>query len=150
MYRRRLNRWTAWLLPLLIARLFVPAGFMLSMSDAGLSVILCSGVAALPAPGAGHVPHADHAGMDYSAPLARGNAHAQHGEPGSEQLGSEHKSHENSLCPFAVTAGGASCPADKALGELPRLADVVPNFHADPVWLSPAVLIDRIRGPPLV
>jgi hypothetical protein len=145
MNRRRLHRWAAWLLPLLIARLFVPVGFMLSMSDAGLKFVLCSGFAGLPAPITAANLQQHHAESDRSAHAMHGESHEQHGKQGSE-----HQSHEQSICPFAFAGATAGCPVAKAFGEPPSLAAAVPSLRAVPLWNSPAVLIDRIRGPPLV
>lgn len=128
--RRRMRRWAACLLPLLVARLFVPVGFMLSPSGEGLGIFLCPGYAALPT----------------------SDDHAMHGESHEPEgtQGSEHRGSGQSICPFVLAGSSASCPVNKQIGELPRLADAVPDFHSPPAWISPAVLIDRIRGPPLV
>jgi hypothetical protein len=123
---RRPHRWAFWLLPLLVARLFVPVGFMVSASAAGIGIALCPGYAPLPeGAGPAHSAH-HHDGMD----------HAGQGSAPSE-------------CPFVLVGSVAGCPPTELAGELLRLAELRPGFQPHPDWISPAVLIDRIRGPPL-
>jgi hypothetical protein len=110
--------------------LFVPGGFMVAPPDVGIGIALCPGYAPLPMPVTPPGAHDHHAGMD-------------HGEDGSGQ-----HSKGQSSCPFALAGGTADLPVIQAAADLPRLADVVPGFHPHPAWISPAVLINRIRGPP--
>ena len=123
MNRRAAHRWLTWLLPLLVLRAFVPAGFMLG-SD--LQPMLCSGIAVTATQ---HEHH--HAG------------HGSHEHNGAQV-------HENSICPFAA-AGSASvpmpayAPAVFAVAPLEHFA-----FLADPELRAAPILIDRIRGPPAV
>lgn len=135
MLSSRAHRRIAWLLPLLCARLFVPAGFMVAPSGEGIGIALCPGFAPLPmpaAPASDRDPHAGHhAGMDHGAQES-----GQHGKG-------------QSSCPFALAGGTADLPVMPSAAVLPRLVDAVPGFHLHPAWISPAVLIDRIRGPPL-
>lgn len=126
---RRYRR-IAWLLPLLCARLFVPAGFMVAPSGEGIGIALCPGYAPLPVPAAAASDHDPHAGMDH----------------GAEESGQHSKG--QSSCPFALAGGTADLPVMQSTAVLPRLLDAVPGFHPHPAWISPAVVIDRIRGPP--
>ena len=89
MKRTHLHRWTLWLLPLLLARMFVPAGFMLSADATGLSIVFCTSVST-PAATSSHVAHHDHAGHD----------HAAH----QDQSGDEHATQSMGVCPFAVAS----------------------------------------------
>jgi hypothetical protein len=134
MLSSRAHRRIAWLLPLLCARLLVPTGFMVAPSSAGIGIALCPGYAPLPmpaAPASDHDPHAGHhAGMDH----------------GAEESGQHSKG--QSACPFALAGGTADLPVSQSAADLPRLVDAVPGFHPHPAWISPAVLINRIRGPP--
>jgi hypothetical protein len=131
MLSRRAQRRVAWLLPLLCARLFVPAGFMVAPSGEGIGIALCPGYAPLPMPVAPTSDHDRHAGMGH----------------GAEESGQHSKG--QSACPFAVTGGTADVPVMQSTAVLPRLIDAVPGFHPHPPWISPAVFINRIRGPPL-
>ena len=131
--RRHVHRWAVWLMPLLVVRLFVPTGFMLSASGAGLGLALCPSYAPLPTPATATIAE-HHAGMDHGANAPQG----------SEQQGSGKQ-----ICPLVLVGSTASCPATPLIGELPRIAQAVSRFHLHPAWVSPAVLIDRIRGPPL-
>ncbi len=141
---RRLRRCTAWLLPFLVARLLLPTGFMLSLSDSGLDIVLCTGLAPSSAPIAALDENDRHAGMDHAA-------HAMHGDtqPQVPPQGPDHPSHANPICPFALAGGAVAAPACRGVDEPQRLATLLPGFNADPAWIAPAVLIDRIRGPPL-
>jgi hypothetical protein len=133
---RRPHRWALWLLPWLVARLFVPTGFMLSVSGAGIGIDLCPAYAPLPGPLVPtdtHDPHAMH-----------GGAHS----PDDGQQPSGNAGSGTSACPFALPGSQAGCPAVDTLGGLPRFVDAAPRSRPHPDWISPAVLIDRIRGPP--
>ncbi len=84
--RLRRNRWLAWLiLPLLLSRALVPAGFMLAAADGSLAVVLCES-------GPGHAVHAGH---------------------GHHHPGRPHAS--DPTCPFAQSAGAAPLPTLPAL-----------------------------------
>ena len=141
--RRRPHRWAAWLLPFLVARLFVPTGFMLSASATGLGIALCPGYAPLPepvrAPSAAH----DHAAMGHGAHGMHGGWHA-----GDDPQQSGHAGGGPAKCPFVLVGSAAGCPPIQLAGELPHPVAATPGFHAHPDRISPAVLIDRIRGPP--
>lgn len=122
MNRRAAHRWLTWLLPLLLLRAFVPAGFMLG-SD--LQPMLCSGIAVV----ASHHEH----------------HHAGHG---AEHSGGQ--VHEKSICLFAA-AGSASLPMP-AYVPVAFVFEPLEHvtFLADPELRAAPVLIDRIRGPPAV
>ena len=141
---RRLRRCSAWLLPFLVARLLVPTGFMLSLSGAGLDIVLCSGLGPLALATPAEPVHRAHAGTDHTA-------HAIHGDAGAQvpEQRSDHPSHVNAICPYALAGTGGAGPAVKSLAEPPRIVSLLPVPSANPAWIAPAVLIDRIRGPPL-
>jgi hypothetical protein len=135
MLSSRAHRRIAWLLPLLCARLLVPAGFMVAPSGEVIGFALCPGYAPLPAP---------------AAPASDDNPHAGHHagmDPGAEESGQHSKG--QSACPFALAGGTADLPVMQSTAVLPRPIDAVPGFRPHPAWTSPAVLINRIRGPPL-
>lgn len=138
MSARTRHRWLAWLLPLIALRALLPAGFMLMWADGMPQLMLCSGrgpVSVLPQGPRADAQHAHH------------DAHAL-GHSASVPTHSSSPSHESSLCPFA--GGGVAHVA--ALPVVPgvlALATDPPAAIAYPEPASAAVLIDRIRGPPL-
>ena len=140
----RLRRCTAWLLPFLVARLLVPTGFMLSLSDAGLDIVLCTGLAPSSAPLVAQEEHDRHAGIDHAAHAMQRDTQTQIPAPSPD-----HPSHANPICPFALAGGAVVAPVCKGVDEPRRLVALLPGSRADPAWIAPAVLIDRIRGPPL-
>jgi hypothetical protein len=139
----RLRRCTAWLLPFLVARLLVPTGFMLSLSDAGLDIVLCTGLAPSSAPLVAQDEHDRHAGIDHAAHAMQRDTQTQIPAPGPD-----HPNHANPICPFALAGGAVVAPACRGVAEPQRLVALLPGPSADPAWIEPAVLIDRIRGPP--
>ena len=102
----RLRRCTAWLLPFLVARLLVPTGFMLSLSGAGLDIVLCTGLAPSSAPLVAQDEHDRHAGIDHAAHAMQGDTQTQIPAPGPD-----HPGHANPICPFALAGGAVVAPA---------------------------------------
>lgn len=129
MKRASLHRLTLWLLPLLVARAFVPVGFMLSTDASGLSLVFCTGISITePAPShAAHHGHAEH--------------HDQHDQ------GDEHQADGAALCPFAVASMSVNL-------EIPTLAaEPLPELYVSTLdsTLPPETRLLRsqsIRGPP--
>ena len=102
----RLRRCTAWLLPFLVARLLVPTGFMLSLSGAGLDIVLCTGLAPSSAPLVAQDEHDRHAGIDHAAHAMQRDTQTQIPAPSPD-----HPSHANPICPFALAGGAVVAPA---------------------------------------
>lgn len=142
----RARRWLLWLLPFLVARAFMPAGFMLSASAGDLSLMFCPSVgtvariAAL-SPGASAHDHAQahehsHAGH-----------HAQH-DAASDQHSNHFGASDTGVCPFAVVA--ASCAGGDlhvATARLDVTSDSLPLYTV-PSDANRPIRGDRIRGPP--
>ncbi|HKE92687.1 MAG TPA: hypothetical protein VKB34_00160 [Povalibacter sp.] len=132
MNRRFFKSLTLWIVPLLVLRAMVPAGYMLMAGEGGLQMMFCPSVVQPTEQVTAHAGHEHHAGM-------------QHGDAGGHSRGFQH---DNAPCPFSLTATAA-------LTDVPYLA-TVSNLVAGPVvdFLSaPAVSAgplraDRIRGPP--
>jgi hypothetical protein len=133
MKRVRLHRWVLWLLPLIVARTLVPAGFMLSAGAHGVEIVPCSGFG----PGFTRERHAALHGHD-----------GHHGDHTQQQHDGGGNASAGKLCLFAIATAACTgvawaMPATSA--HLERGADsgsVVDSaepFHPD-----------RIRGPPLV
>jgi len=129
MNRRLFKKWARWLLPLLVARAFLPVGFMLATSQAdGLQLAFCPDQAPIVQGLHDHASmaggHADHAGAHHSG------------------------SHLDPPCPFAVAAVAAVI-------DIPHLAPVAAQAteqllpaRVAAVPLAGPQRIDRIRGPP--
>jgi hypothetical protein len=123
MNRRLFRKWARWLLPLLVARAFLPVGFMLVSSQAdGLQLGFCAD----------------------QAPVVQG-LH----DHGSEHSGSHHSgSHLDPPCPFAVAAVAAVIDVPHLA---PVAAQATEQFLPERVVAVPLAgpqRIDRIRGPP--
>ena len=144
MLSSRAHRRIAWLLPLLCARLLVPTGFMVAPSSVGIGIALCPGYAPLPVSAAPASDDDHHAGMEHGAHAMHGGSHDSHG---TQESGTYSKG--QSACPLALAGGAEDFPVMQSTAVLPRLIDAIPGFQAHPDWISPAVFINRIRGPPL-
>src|SRR5687767_8846016 len=86
-----LKRWTAWLLPLLVLRAFIPVGFMLGSGPQGLQLMFCPGVL--------QATDGDSAVSDHDA-----NAGSSH----ESQHGGSRAQHEHSPCPYGLVGAVAN------------------------------------------
>lgn len=122
MNRGLFRKWARWLLPLLVARAFLPVGFMLAASQAdGLQLTFCPDQVAAVA----HVGHDD--------------GHAGH---------QQHNGHLDPPCPFAVAAVAANIDIPHLdTAAVLAAAPFVPERSVT-VPLAGPQRIDRIRGPP--
>src|SRR5262245_42733576 len=143
MHRRLFHRCALWLLPLLVARAFVPVGFMLSASEHGLRLEFCPAqssalvhaLASLP----GHVSnHTGHAIAHSDATADQTHKGHQHDEAAALQA----------ACPFGLATAAITfdVPALRSVGPGPSdersELDVSMSASAGPLRA------DRIRGPP--
>jgi hypothetical protein len=125
MNRRLFRKWARWLLPLLVARAFLPVGFMLATSQAdGLQLAFCPDQAPIVQGPHDHAAMGDHAGSHHSG------------------------GHLDPPCPFAVAAVAGVI-------DIPHLAPVAAQAteqflpeRVAAVALAGPQRIDRIRGPP--
>ena len=157
MRRRHLKLLSLWILPLLVARMLIPAGFMLSVNAAGLSLMFCpSGVVQVG--GAQHRTgqhplgqdhagqlHADqsHAGMDHAGMQhADANAHAEH-------EGAAHNQ-DNAPCPFSLVASATPGVVAALLDVTSLPGDERFDFISASISGVGPLRADRIRGPPAV
>jgi hypothetical protein len=133
--KTRWQRWIVWLLPFLVARALVPAGFMLSVVDGGLDLTFCPSVTSV-AQAAGQ--HHDASHHDASHAHDQGE-HSDH-----------YRASDTSACPFGV-AGGASMVANYALADfaLATPAELLPSYTA-PRAANRPIRAQRIRGPPAI
>lgn len=144
MNRRLFQRCVLWLLPLLLLRAVVPAGFMLSAAASGLELTFCSAQSPMIAGLAGSVDHAEHAsehaGHDMHAGIGTSvNPHAAH----------HAGKHFDSPCPFGVAAA-AIAPDVQPVSVAADVTTVgIFEFTSSPAASSGPLRADRIRGPPL-
>jgi hypothetical protein len=144
MTRRSFQRCLLWLLPLLILRAFVPAGFMVSADAAGLQLTLCPDQVSLPladAHAGHHMGHGD--GVDEHA-----GHHMQVGGAGDEHAAHHGGKHFESPCPFGIATVAVGPTLLQPARPLAELADK--PFFRPSIRLAAAgpLRADRIRGPP--
>jgi len=144
MSARHSHRWLAWLLPMFMLRAFVPAGFMLSWSDAGLQLVICSGSG--PMTKLGQVPASD----SFTESVTEAGQHQQHGAVHADGAQHHHSQADSAtLCPFAAAGTSGALPSFEAtVAFFATLANEVRAPANLQLPVAP-VLIDRIRGPPL-
>jgi hypothetical protein len=131
MKRRLFQRWTIWLLPLLLARAFVPTGFMLSAHAGELSLVFCSSVA---------------------NDAEQFSEHAEHHHRSSQAVEDEEANSVSSeggviACPFAL-AGGAPSAEIASFVEHPEPIRYLSSFAPLSFASIGPQRADRIRGPP--
>jgi hypothetical protein len=128
MNRRLFGKWARWLLPLLVARAFLPVGFMLAADADGLQLAFCPDQVSVVQ------SHSDHqAGHD------------------SNDDGSQHSGgHVQPPCPYAVAAVAAVIDVPHLDTIALQAAELVLPQRAVPVPLAGPQRTDRIRGPPAV
>jgi hypothetical protein len=122
MNRRLFKKWARWLLPLLVARAFLPVGFMLATTQAdGLQLGFCPD----------------------QAPIVQGlHDHAAHS--GAHHSGS----HLDPPCPFAVAAVAAVIDIPHLAPVAAQATEQLLPERVVAVPLAGPQRIDRIRGPP--
>lgn len=133
MRRHCLKLLSLWILPLLLARALIPAGFMLSVEAGQLQLMFCPAGVSQPL-GSQPQAHAQHhQGMHHgSAPDSAATSHAQ----------------DNAPCPFSLVASATPT-------HVPYLADATGSpsderfeFLSAPTFRVGPLRADRIRGPP--
>lgn len=124
MNRRIFRKWARWLLPLLVARAFLPVGFMLVSQADGLELGFCPDQAPIVQAATGHAA----------------GGHAGHGQ--------QHSGHAYPPCPFAVAAVAAVIDVPHLDPVALQAAEQVVPERAVVVSLAGPQRIDRIRGPP--
>ena len=128
---RRRRRLTLLVLPALLLRALIPAGFMPYAGAAGLHIGFCPAAGAMP-PGVVYLPaHAAHV------------AHAHHGNDGRGVPGTPHH-------PACVFSGGAATTfAVAAINALPTTGPTSPpEYITAPIFLPTILRAQSSRGPP--
>jgi hypothetical protein len=119
MNRRLFKKWARWLLPLLVARAFLPIGFMLATTQTdGLQLGFCSD----------------------QAPIVQG----LHDHAGSHHGGG----HLDPPCPFAVAAVAAVIDIPHLAPVAAQATEQFLPERVVAVRLAGPQRVDRIRGPP--
>jgi hypothetical protein len=126
MNRRLFRKWTRWLLPLLVARAFLPVGFMFSVDADGLQLAFCPDQAPI-------VQSLD----DHAAAGHGGHTDQQHSG-----------AHLDSPCAFAVAALAAVIDISHLDPVAAQAAEQILPERTVAVPLAGPQRIDRIRGPP--
>jgi hypothetical protein len=131
MNRRLFRKWARWLLPLLVARAFLPVGFMLATTQAdGLQLALCPDQAPVVQ------------GLHHESPPSSLGDHADH-------AGAHHSgSHLDPPCPFAVAAVAAVIDIPHLAPVASEAAEQILPERVVAVPLAGPQRTDRIRGPP--
>ena len=133
MNRRLFRKWARWLLPLLVARAFLPVGFMLATTQAdGLQLAFYPDQAPIvQGHGAhdGQAAHQGHVGHD-NTPQPSGAAHAV------------------TQCPFAVAAVAAVIDIPHLDPVALQAAEQIFPERTVAVPLAGPQRVERIRGPP--
>jgi hypothetical protein len=129
MNRRLFRKWARWLLPLLVARAFLPVGFMLATQADGLQLAFCPNQGPI-------VQGLDHAAMGHFGHLAGSHS------------GPQHNAHLDPPCPFAVAAVAAVIDIPHLDTVAVQAAEQIRPERAVPVPLAGPQRADRIRGPP--
>lgn len=128
MNRRLFRQWARWLLPLLVARAFLPVGFMLAADADGLQLAFCP----------------DQAPIVQSVDHAAGHATHDGHSPDQQHAGA----HLDSPCAFAVAALAAVTDVPYLEPVATRAAGHVLPERVVAVPLAGPQRVDRIRGPP--
>ena len=132
---------TLWIVPLLLARAFIPAGFMVAADAGGLSLVVCAGVASPPA--VRHAAHASH------HEIAQHPAHSiEHGDTTHADHGGRGLEHESAPCPFLLGATAALADIPRVASTASILSDPVLDFLSAPTFSVGPLRSERIRGPP--
>jgi hypothetical protein len=151
---RTLQRWILWLLPLMLLRAFVPAGFMLAAHSGELSVVFCSSVRA-PATSsserehpsvepAAHSHHHEQSHHQVDLGVFTGEHQLHHGQPND---GAEHKASGANSCPYALVAATPASQIEFFLDQ-PASEPSQDWFGALPFSSFGPQRTQSIRGPP--
>lgn len=133
MRRRHLNLLSLLILPLLLARALIPAGFMLSVEAGALQLTFCPAGVIQPL-GSQFKQHASHhEGMHHGA--AGDEAAAAHDD-------------DNATCPFSLVASTTPSEVPYLDAAAYQPSDERFEFLSAPTFRVGPVRADRIRGPP--
>ena len=133
MRRRHLKLLSLWiLLPMLLARAWIPAGFMVSVEAGALQLMFCPAGIVQPT-GLQAQQHVHHQGMHH-ADGVDADAAAHDGD--------------NLTCPFSLVAASVPTEVPYFHGAASDLSDERFDFISAPALRAGPLRADRIRGPP--
>lgn len=138
MRRHYLKLLSLWILPLLVARALIPAGFMMSVDAGQLQLMFCPAGVVQPL---------------FSSKATQQQAHAEHQHHqgmhhgGADQASPSHDD-DNAPCPFSLVASATSCDIPHLAGVADAPRDERFEFLSAPTFSVGPVRADRIRGPP--
>ena len=141
MRRHYLKLLSLWILPLLVARALIPAGFMMSVDAGRLQLMFCpSGVVQ---------PLFSPKGLQQQAQSVHQHHQGMQGmhHGGADQASSSHDD-DNAPCPFSLVASATSCDIPYLVGAADAPRDERFEFLSAPTFRVGPVRADRIRGPP--
>lgn len=136
MNRRFFKSLSLWIVPLLIARAMIPAGFMLSAGADGLELMFCSGSMQMPAAMQSAGEHGEHAAHHHTNDQSGGNHQSGGGN------------HDNAPCPFSLAAFAVSVDVPYLAAAALVAADEIVAFNPVAIASASSLRLDRIRGPP--
>jgi hypothetical protein len=135
MRRRHRQLLSFWILPLLLLRALIPAGFMLSMDAGSLQLSFCPAVVQPAEPMHEHL--SQHGGMHHAGMDAAGHETASHND-------------DNAPCPFSLVASAAASDVPHLQASAIAPSDERFEFISAPTVRVGPVRTDRIRGPPVI
>jgi hypothetical protein len=135
MNRRFCKSLSLWIVPLLLLRALIPAGFMLAPDANGLSLVFCSASTPQSAANAA-VQNEGHAGHHVG--------HDNDPHPGDHASASQH----NAPCPFSLAAIAAAAEVPYLVATVAIPVDEPFGFFSAPTSSAGPLRADRIRGPP--
>ncbi len=137
MNRRLFKSLSLWIVPLLIARAMIPAGYMVMTDAAGLRLMFCPTViapAVTPQQADLHADHAEH---------HNAMQHTDHAQ-GHDSGGSG----DHVPCPFSLVASAALVDVPFLASVAGIAADELVGFTSAPAFSAGPIRAERIRGPP--
>lgn len=135
MRRRQLNLLSLLILPLLLARALIPAGFMLSADAGGLQLTFCPAGVVQPLGSQSN----EHAGHHQAMPHS----------DGAEEAAASHNN-DNAPCPFSLVASTAPSEVPYLQAAAGNLSDERFEFISAPTFRVGPARTDCIRGPPVL
>jgi hypothetical protein len=141
MRRHLLKLLSLWILPLLVARALIPAGFMLSVDAGQLQLMFCpSGVTE---------PMGQHAGMHHPGMHQHDMHHpGMHHGGGADEASSMHASQDHAPCPFSLAASATPYAVSYLADSVAAPSDERFEFISALTFSVGPIRTDRIRGPP--
>jgi hypothetical protein len=136
MRRHLLKLLSLWILPLLVARALIPAGFRLSVDAGQLQLMFCPSGVVQPMAGMHH-EGMHHEGME-----------GMHHGGGADEASSMHAAQDHAPCPFSLAASATPSTVSYLAETAVAPSDERFEFISSLTFRVGPVRTDRIRGPP--